>query len=205
MEPRQEPLSSNTGDNVKLAVLSAGFLFLLCAGVDAQVELEPSFTEYFVGEEVRFTVSNSTDIPIHFLEPVWFVIVDLGGLVVFAAPVPLIPDQVDPGFVVEQTWDQLDEFGIQVPVDTYIIEVVFHDLINDRVVVLNHPIGIGIPPAPGIEFNPLYFPTPNFLASVSGSSSGCGSVGIDLLLLPLALAFWRRRLRRRANPSPRGS
>ena len=180
---------------MKFVLLAGGFLFFLCARANAQVELAPSFTEYFVGEEVRFTVSNSTEIPIHFLEPVWFVIVDLGGLVVFAAPGALIPDQVDPGFVVEQTWDQLDEFGIQVPVDTYIIEVTFHDLINDRVVVLNHPFGIGIPPAPGIEFNPLYFPEPDFLASVGGSSSGCGSVGIDLLLLPLALGFWRRRLR----------
>lgn len=168
---------------------------MLALALVLQIELVPDKASYAPGEPIVITLINHGGTEIDFPSPAWWRIVDVFGVPVFTLSGPPAVRPLLPGEALQEAWFQVDDALLPVPLGPYLIEAQFVDLRNGAVVLLSHSIGVGVPADPSIPFVPIYFPPPEVFVSVSGGggSGGCGSVGLDLMLLPGALWLFRRR------------
>lgn len=168
---------------------------LIAALLLAQIELFSDKASYAPGEPVVITLVNHGGTDIDFPFANWWRIVDVFGVTVFSLSGPPAVRPLLPGEALQEAWFQVDDALFPVPLGPYIIEATFIDLRTGGAVVLSQSIGVGGPPDPNIGFVPIYFPPPEVVVTVSGGGGGgsCGSVGLDLMLIPGALWLIRRR------------
>lgn len=172
-------------------------VLLLAAGAQAQIELVPSKPSYAPGEPVEINLINHGGTTIDFPAANWWRIVDVFGGSVFTFSGPPAVRPLFPGEALREFWFQVDDIGFPTLLGPYIIEASFVDTQTGALIFLTQSIGVGGPPDPNVIFQPVYIPPPTVVVIGGGGVSvGCGSVGIDLLLLPGILWVWRRRLRR---------
>ena len=101
--------------------LAAGAVGLFLVGPTASAQISETFGPLVapLGCPIHYTFNNDVAWPT-WVDPCTFVVTDLAGNPVYTPPCPG-PLQLQPGDVLIQTWNQVDDFGQQVPPGTYLV------------------------------------------------------------------------------------